>query len=75
MCKISESLSKLQRAITLTELAPTPFYSNTNVHLMDINVIAKFEEIPLLPVQDIKENQNVMDTELQRAIILNIIGP
>ena len=32
---------------------PSPFYSNTNVHLMDINVYAKFDEIPSLPVQDI----------------------
>ena len=39
------------------ELAPSPFYySNTNVHLVDINVFAKFDEIPSLPVQDIKEN-------------------
>ena len=32
------------------------FYSSTNVHLVDINVFAKFDEIPLsrlLPVQDI----------------------
>ena len=46
---------ELQRAITLTELAPSPFYSNTNAHLVDINVFAKFDEIPSLPVQDIKE--------------------
>ena len=31
------------------------FYSNTNVHLVDINVFAKSDEIPSLPVQDIKE--------------------
>ena len=50
-------------------MAPSPFYSNTNVHLVDINyVFAKFDEIPSLPVQDIKEKQNVMDKELQRAV-------
>ena len=43
----------IQRAIT--ELTPSPFYSNTNVHLVDINVFAKSDEIPPLPVQDIKE--------------------
>ena len=37
---------ELQRAITLIELAPGPFYSNSNVHLVDINVFAKFDEIP-----------------------------
>ena len=44
-----------QRTITLTELAPSPFYSNTNVHLVDINVFAKLDEIPSSPVQVIKE--------------------
>ena len=41
--------------MTLTELAPSPFYCNTNVHLVDINVFAKFDEMLPLPVQDIKE--------------------
>ena len=38
-----------------TELVLTLFYSNTNVHLVDINVFAKFNAMPSLPVQDIKE--------------------
>ena len=42
---------KLQRAITLTELAASPYFSIINVHLVDINVFAKFDEIPSLPVQ------------------------
>ena len=46
---------RITRAITLTELASSPFYANTNVHLVDINMFAKFDEIPSLPVQDIKE--------------------
>ena len=46
---------ELQMAITQTELSPSPFYSNTNVHLVDIYVFAKFDEIPSMPVQDIKE--------------------
>ena len=33
---------ELQRAITLTELAPSPYFSIINVHLVDINVFAKF---------------------------------
>ena len=51
-----------------TELVPSLFYSNTNVHLVDINVFAKFDEVPSLPVQDI--NQTVVDKVLQRAITL-----
>ena len=42
---------ELQRAITLTELAPSPYFSIINVHLVDTNVFAKFDEIPSLPVQ------------------------
>ena len=71
---INKMHSELQRVITLTELAPSPFYSNTNVHLVDINVFANFDEIPSLPVQDIK-NQNVVDKELQRAITLIELAP
>ena len=48
---------ELQRAITLTELAPSPYFSSINVHLsvgknvhlVDINGFAKFYEIPSLP--------------------------
>ena len=42
---------ELERAITLTELAPSPYFSIINVHLVDINVFAKSDEIPSLPVQ------------------------
>ena len=48
----------MQRAITLTELGPIPFNSNTNVHLVDINVFAKLDEIPSLPVQVILETSS-----------------
>ena len=41
--------------MTQTELAPSPFYCNTNVHLVDINVFAKSDEMPSLPIQDIME--------------------
>ena len=47
----------LQRAITLKELAPSPYFSNINVHLVDINVFAKFYEIPSLPFQDIEKTK------------------
>ena len=36
---------ELQRVITLIELAPSPYFSIINVHLVDINVFAKFDEI------------------------------
>ena len=37
------------------KLAPSPYFSIINVHLMDINVFAKFHEIPSLPFQDIEK--------------------
>ena len=37
-------------------IGPSTFYCSTNVHLVDSNVFAKFDEIPSLPVQDINEN-------------------
>ena len=46
---------ELQRVTTLTELAPSPYFSIINVHLVDINVLAKFDEIPSEPVEVIKE--------------------
>ena len=46
---------ELQRAITLTELALALIFSIINVHLVDINLFTKFNEIPSLPVQVIKE--------------------
>ena len=46
---------ELRRAITLTDLAPSPNFSIINVHLVDINVFANFDEILSLPVQVIKE--------------------
>ena len=49
---------ELQRAITLIELAPSPYFSIINVHLVDINVFAKSDEIPSLPVPVIKEKSN-----------------
>ena len=47
---------ELQRAITLTELAPRPYFSIIKVHHIDINVSVKFEKFPSLPIQDIEEN-------------------
>ena len=49
------STKNYKRAITLTELAPSPYFSIINVHLVDINVFTKSDEIPSLPVQVIKE--------------------
>ena len=68
-----------QNALRITkgnnsELAPSPFYSNTNVHLVDINVFAKFDEIPSLPVQDIKEKPKCRGQRITKGNNSNRIG-
>ena len=40
---------ELQRAITLTELASSPYFPIINVHLVDINVLAKSDGIKEKP--------------------------
>ena len=55
---------ELQRAITLKELARSPYISIINVHLVDINVFAKFYEIPSLPFQDIEKPKRRRRTRL-----------
>ena len=41
--------------MTLTELAPCPYISITNVYLEDSNMFARFDEIPSLSVENIKK--------------------
>ena len=55
----------LQRAITLKELVPGPYFS-----IIDINVFAKFYEIPSLPFQDIEKPKcrGRMDGQCENSI-------
>ena len=57
----------LQRAITLTELAPSPYFSIINVHPVDIHVFAKFDEISSLPLQVIKERPKCRGVRLTKG--------
>ena len=66
---------ELQTAITLSELAPSPYFSITNVHLVDINVFAKFDEIPSLPVQAIKEKPKCHRLRITKGNNSKRIGP
>ena len=51
---------ELQRAITLKELAPSPYFSIRNVHLVHINVFAKFMKSRQCLFKILK-NQNIAD--------------
>ena len=56
---------ELQREITQTELAPSPYFSIINVYLVDINVFAKFYEILSLPFQDIEKPKHRRLTDMK----------
>ena len=59
---------ELQRAITLTELAPIPYFSIINNHLVDINVFAKFDKIPSLPAQVINEKSKCCGLRITKPL-------
>ena len=58
-----------------TEHSPSLFYSNTNVHFVDINTFAKFDNIPSLPVQDIKEKPKCCGQSITKGNNSNRISP
>ena len=64
---------ELQRAIT--ELAPSPYLSIKNVHLVAINVFAKSDEIPSLPVPVIKEKPKWHGLRITKVNHPKRIGP
>ena len=66
---------KLQRAITLTELAPSPYFSIINVHLVNINVFTKSDEIPSLPVQVIKAKPQCCRVRLTKGNNSKTLAP
>ena len=66
---------ELQRTITLIERAPSPYFSIINVHLVDINVFAKSDESPSLPVQVIKEKPKCRRLRLTKGNNSKRIGP
>ena len=48
---------ELQREITLIELAPSPYFFAESICRVYINMFAKFDEIPAMTLQDIKETK------------------
>ena len=64
---------RITKGITLTELAPGPYFSIVNVYLGDINVFTRFDEIQSLPVENIKEKPKCcrrMDRQRENSIPL-----
>ena len=54
---ISINPIELQREITLIELAPSPYFFIKSICLVDMNMFARFDEIPAMTLQDIKETK------------------
>ena len=64
---------ELQRAITLKRIGP--YFSIINVHLVDINVFAKFDEIPSLSFQVINETPKCRRFRITKGNNSKRIGP
>ena len=52
---------EIRRAITLIELDPSPYFSIINVHLVDIKVFAKFDEISIQRVYILSKNNAISE--------------
>ena len=52
---------ELQREITLKELAPSPYFFVKSICLVDMNMFARFDEIPVMTLQIIKETKHGSD--------------
>ena len=48
---------ELQREITLTELAPSPYFFVLSICLAYMNMFARFDENPAMTLQDIKKTK------------------
>ena len=73
---INKNALRITKGNNSIELVPNLFYSKTNVHLVDINVFAKFDETPSLPVQHIKEKPKYCGQSITKGYnSINRIGP
>ena len=70
-----QNVLRITKGNNSNRIGPYPFYSNTNVHLVAINVFAKFDEIPSLPGQDIKENLKCRGQIITKSNNSNRNGP
>ena len=48
---------ELQREIAPIELAPSPYILIKSICLVDMNMFAKFDQLPAMTFQDIKETK------------------
>ena len=70
-----QNASRITKGNNSNRISPSHFYSITNVHLVDSNVFAKFDEIPSLPIQDIKVKTKCCGQRITKGNNSNRICP
>ena len=61
----AKSHLELQREVTLIELAPSPYLFVESICLAYMNMFARFDEIPAMTLQDIKETKRYGRTDVR----------
>ena len=59
---------ELQREITLIELAPSPYFFVSSICLAYINMFARFDENPVMTLQDTKETKHYRRTDNVKTV-------
>ena len=78
-CATQPSAEEFQKEITLID-GPSPyFFVRSMICLVDINMFARFDEIPAMTLQDIKETKRYWGTHKQcensRHNVKNVYRP
>ena len=66
---------KLQREITLIELAPSPYFFVLSICLAYLNMFARFDENPAMTPQDIKETKRYGRTDARTDNVKTVYPP
>ena len=61
---------ELQRVITLKELAHGPYFFINSICLVNMNMLARFDKIPTMTLQDIKETKGYRRTDIVKTVYL-----
>ena len=70
-----QNVLRITKGNNSNKIGSQPFYSKTNVHLLDISVFAKSDKIPWMPVQDIKEKLKYRGQRITKGNNSDRVGP
>ena len=74
-CVVFAKSDEIPSLPVLKELVPSPFFSIINVHLLDINVFAKFYEIPSLTFEDTEKPKRCRWTDRRTENVITVYPP